>query len=200
LRRFILYLGAFVAYSQLVSAGLTAVYRFSPSELAFVDGGSPGVFDALMLLQPPDRIGTINDLQANGLTVHCTPLDYAAWTIIAPVLGSAGLFLAYIARSHSALAKLLLVMASGVGVVAAFMIKFHEFRSGSLGWAVGSMTATGGALAQPVHPIYGYAEFLGSLVFPVIAYVAITLGVVVTTCREFLTLSRKAGRDRHSSL
>ena len=49
-----------------------------------------------MLFQPPDRIGTINDLQANGLTVHYAPLEYPASAVTALILGSAGLFLAYI--------------------------------------------------------------------------------------------------------
>lgn len=45
-RRLMLYLGLFIAYSQLVSIGLTSVYRYSLSEPALVDGGSPGIFDA----------------------------------------------------------------------------------------------------------------------------------------------------------
>lgn len=184
IRRLMLYLGLFVAYSQLASAGLTGMYRYSPTELAFVDGGSPGIFNAVMLFQPPDRTGTINDLQAKGLAAHYAIIEYAAWAIIAPILGSAALFLTYVARARSATAKLLLIIGSAVGIGAAVMIKLHEFDSGSLGWAVISMTATGGALAQPVHPIYGYVELLGGFFLPIIAYLAIALIVIAMACRR----------------
>ncbi len=184
IRRLTLSLGLFVAYSQLVSVGLTGVYRYSPSELAFVDGGNPAVFGALMLFQPPDRIGTIDDLQAEGFAAHYAIIEYAAWTIIAPILGSAALFLAHAARARSATAKLLLIIGSALGIGAAAMIKLHEFKSGSLGWAVISMTATGGALAQPVHPIYGYVELLGGFFLPIIAYLAVALSVIVMACRQ----------------
>jgi len=184
IRRLMLCLGLFVAYSQLVSIGLTGVYRYSLSEPALVNGGSPGIFDALMLFQPPDRIGTINDLQAKGLAVHYEILEYAVWTIVAPILGSAALFLAYAARARSAAVKLLLVIGSAAGIGAAVMIKLHEFKSGSLRWAVMSMTASDGPLAEPVHPIYGYAEFFGSLILPVVVYLAITLSVIVMACKR----------------
>jgi hypothetical protein len=45
-RRLMLCLGQFVAHSQIVSIGLTGVYRYSPSEPALVDGSSPGIFEA----------------------------------------------------------------------------------------------------------------------------------------------------------
>jgi len=54
------------------------------------------------------------------------------------------------------------------------MIKLHEFESGSLRWAVMSMTASDGPLANRFIPSR-YAEFFGSLILPVVVYLVISL-------------------------
>jgi hypothetical protein len=88
IRRVLFYSGLFVLYSQLVSASLTGVYRYSPRELSLVDGGNPEVFDpwTFTLLQAPEGIGTINDLQAIGWRIEYSPIRYALWAIVPPIL------------------------------------------------------------------------------------------------------------------
>jgi len=187
IRRLLFHLGWFVAYSQLASTAFTGVYRYSPSEPAFVDGGSPRVFNALMLVLPTDHLGTINDLQAQGFSDHFDVIEYAMWAIVAPVLGSAALFLAYVTGARSATTKLLLIVGSVAGIAVAVSIKLYELKLGSIGWAMLSMTATDGPLVQPVHPVYGYVEFFGSLILPLLAYPAIILAVIVSAFRRIIS-------------
>ena len=149
LRRILLYVGLFVLYSQLVSTGLTGVYRYSPWELSFVDGGDPAVFDpsTFTLLQPPEGIGTINDLQALGWKIEYSPTLYAVWAILPPMLGSGALLLGAVARRGWP-ARCLLLLGSCLGIAAAGAIKLHEWGAGSIGWAWDHQTLTNVTLPQ----------------------------------------------------
>lgn len=95
IRRLSFYAGLFVLYSQLVSAGLTGIYRYSPWEKTWMDGGDPPIFDywTVTLLQPPERIGTSADWLAVGRNVggspFCMPLGLS--------------FLRFRAQQHSSL-------------------------------------------------------------------------------------------------
>lgn len=197
LRRLLFYIGLFVLYSQLVSAGLTGVYRYSPWELSFVDGGNPGIFDpwTFTLLQPPEGLGTINDLQAIGWRIEYSPIRYAHWTIVPPILGSAGLLFATIAGTGW-FARCLVVLGCCLGIAAAILIKLHEFAGGSIGWAWDHGHLTDGTLPNPPHPIYGYAELIGSLYLPIAIYLAIVVYIVVSGARALFCWSKQAVRTR----
>ena len=196
-RRLLLYVGLFVLYSQLVSAGLTGVYRYSPWELAFIDGGNPEVFDpwTFTLLQPPEGIGTINDLQAIGWTIEYSAIRYALLTIFPPMFGSAGLLFASIAGTGW-FARCLVVLGSCLGIAAAILIKLDEFTGGSLGWAWHHTTLTHGSLPHPPHPLYGHVELIGSLPLPIATYVALVVYIGVSTAWGLIRRSIRTVRDR----
>ncbi|MCI0429533.1 MAG: hypothetical protein L0210_03180 [Rhodospirillales bacterium] len=196
-RRLLFYIGLFVLYSQLVSAGLTGVYRYSPWELSFVDGGHPSIFDpwTLTLLQPPEGIGTINDLQAIGWKIEYSPTQYAVWAILPPLFGSAALMFATIARRGWP-ARCLLFIGSCLGIAAAIVIKLYEWGAGSIGWAWDHGIMTDMTLPNPPHPIYGYAELIGSLFLPIAVYMAIAAFIVVSGLWRLVRTSISAARGR----
>lgn len=197
IRLLLFYVGLFVLYSQLVSSGLTGVYRYSPSELSHVDGGHPEIFDpwTLTLLQPPDGIGTINDMQAVGWKIEYHPIRYAVWSIVPPVLGSATLLFASVAGSGW-VARCLLILGSCLGVAAAIVIKLFEWAAGSIGWAwqLGHMTNMN--LPNPPHPVYGYAELFGGFFMPIAVHVAIIVFVVASSGWGIIGLMIGAVRNR----
>lgn len=181
IRRLLFYIGLFVLYSQLVSAGLTGVYRYSPLEKTWFDGGDPPIFNSwtLTVLQPPEGIGTSADWLAVGRDARYSPIQYTAWALIAPILGSAALFLGAFAEAGWR-PRCMLLLGSLLGVVAAFAIKLHELAHGSIGWAYISFSITDRTLPHAPHPIYGYAELIGSLFLPIAAYAAIVLFIVAS--------------------
>ncbi len=197
IRRMLFYVCLFVLYSQLVSAGLTGVYRYSPWELSFVDGGHPAVFApwTLTLLQPPEGIGTIDDLQAIGWKIEYSPIQYAAWTILPPMLGSGALLFAAVAR-RGWLARCLLFLGSCLGIAAAIVIKLYEWGVGSIGWAWDHGTMTDMTLPNPPHPIYGYAELIGSFFLPIVVYMSIIVFIVVSTVSGLIRSSIGLVRKR----
>ncbi len=182
IRRLLFYVGLFVLYSQLVSAGLTGVYRYSPWEPTWMDGGHPAIFDpcTLTLLQPPAGVGTIENWRAIGWDIEFSPARYLGWAIIGPILGSAALFFASVARTGWR-PRCMLLIGSCLGVVAAVAIKLHEWLRGSIGWAELARTITDGTLPHAPHPIYGYAEFIGSLFLPIVVYVSIVLFLMISS-------------------
>jgi hypothetical protein len=199
IRRVLFYSGLFVLYSQVVSAGLTGVYRYSLSELSFGYGGDPDMFDpwTFTLLQPPEGIGTINDLQAIGWKIEYSPIRYALWTIFPPIFGSVGLLFASIAGTGRVV-RCLVVLGSCLGIAAAILIKLDEFTGGSIGWAWHHMTRTHGSLPNPPHPIYGYAELIGSLHLPIATYLALVVYIVVSSTWGLIGWSIRAVRNRHN--
>jgi hypothetical protein len=199
IRRLLLCLGIFVLYSQLVSAGLTAVYRYSPWEPSFVDGHDPEIFEpgTYTLLQPPEGIGSAADLRAVGWRIELSPIRYAAWAVLAPVLGSAALFFAWAARAGW-LSRCMLFLGSCVGITAAIYIKIYEFEEGAIGWAFSAGTMTDMLPPNPPHPIYGYAELVGSLFLPIALYLAIALFLLGSAGWMVVRWSSGAIRRRHS--
>jgi hypothetical protein len=193
LRRVLFILALFVLYSQLVSAGLTMVYRYSPSEDTFLDGGSPDIFQpgVFTLLQPPEGIGTITDVRAVGWRVEGTPLSYAAWAIVMPIVGSAAIFFAT-AAGRTWLPRCLLLLGSCLGLAAAVLIKLHEWAVGSIGWAIDAGSSTNFAIDYPPHPIYGYLEFIGSLFLPMAVYSAIVFFLVAAALGFLIRRSTNA--------
>ena len=196
-RRRLFYVGLFVLYSQLVSAGLTGIYRYSPWELSFGYGGDPDIFDpwTFTVLQPPEGIGTINDLQAIGWKIEYSPVRYALWTIFPPLFGSAGFLFASIAGTGW-FARCLVVLGSCLGIAAAILIKLHEFAGGSIGWAWDHGRLTDATLLNPPHPIYGHAELIGSLQLPIATYLALVIYIVVSSAWGLIGWSIRAVRNR----
>jgi len=78
------------------------------------------------------------------------------------------------------LPRCLLLLGSILGIAAAILIKMYEWGNGSIGWAFMSGIITDRTLPHVPHPIYGYAELIGSLFLPIIAYAAIVVFVVVS--------------------
>ncbi len=197
LRRLLFYVGLFVLYSQLVSAGLTGVYRYSPWEKTWFDGGDPPIFDSwtLTLLQPPAGIGTSADWLAVGRDLRYSPFRYAAWAIMPPVLGSTALLFASMAGPGWR-PRCLLLFGSVLGLVAAIAIKLHEWAHGSIGWAVLSHGITDRTLPHEPHPIYGYAELIGSFFLPIVVYMTIIVFIVVSTVSGLIRSSIGAVRKR----
>ena len=181
IRRLLFYVGLFTLYSQLASAGLTGVYRYSPWEKTWMDGGHPPVFDycTLTVIQPPEGIGTSADWLAVRRDVGGSPFWYAAWAVVPPLLGSATLLMASSAAGGW-LPRCLLLLGSILGIAAAILVKMHEWAHGSVGWAFMSGIITDRTLPHAPHPIYGYVELIGSLFLPIIAYAAIVVFVVVS--------------------
>lgn len=197
IRRVLSYVGLFVLYSQLVSAGLTGVYRYSPWELSFVDGGHPEIFEpwTFTVLQAPWGVGTIDDLQAIGWKIEYSPTRYAAWAILAPILGSAALLFAAVARKRW-IGLCLLLLGSCLGISAAIVIKLYEWGEGSIGWAWDHGIMTDMTLPNPPHPIYGYVELIGSLFLPIVVYMAIVAFIVISSLRRLVRWSIWAARGR----
>lgn len=200
MRRWFWYLALFVLYSQLASAGLTGVYRYWPWERTFLDGGNPSVFDpyTLTLLQPPLGVGTIENWRAVGRDLEFSWPAYAAWAIVAPALGSAGLFFATVA-GKGWLPRCLLLLGSCLGVVAAVAIKLYEWFMGSIGWAFLAGVITDRTLPHVPHPIYGHAELAGSLFLPLGVYASIVFFLVISSARRAFRswiAARRQGNQR----
>ncbi|MGH6932286.1 MAG: hypothetical protein ACREEE_07610 [Dongiaceae bacterium] len=187
-RRWLFYAGMFVFYCQLVSAGLTGIYRYTPGEPGILDGVDPPLYDAVLLIQPPDHIGSINDLQAHGLNVGYSPVKYAAWAILPPLVGAIPLWLASVARTSSLLTRTLLLFSLCLGFASTLLIKVFEIFGGSLGWAFSARTTTNAPLSQPVHPIYGYVELVGGFFLPIAAYPLLAIFIASST---FILISRR---------
>ncbi|MGE0116807.1 MAG: hypothetical protein AB7S71_14805 [Dongiaceae bacterium] len=198
-RRVLFYAGLFVLYSQLVSAGLTGVYRYTPWEPTWLDGGHPTIFDpcTLTLLQPPEGIGTIENWRAVGWNIEFSPARYIAWAAAAPILGSAALFFASVAGAGWR-PRALLFVGSCLGVAAAVAIKIHEAIRGSISWAIVARRFTDGTLLHAPHPIYGYAELIGSLFLPIAIYMAIVVYILVSSARVLLRWSMQRVRTRQA--
>jgi hypothetical protein len=199
IRRLLFYAGLFVLYSQLVSAGLTGIYRYSPWEKTLLDGGDPPIFDygTVTLLQPPEGLGTSADWLAVGRDVGISPFRYAAWAVIAPILGSAALLFASCA-GRGWRPRSLLLLGSLVGIAAAILIKIHEWAHGSIGWAFTSGVITDRTLPYAPHPVYGYAELIGSFFLPIIVYASIVFFVVVSSTWVMLRSTTTAFQKRRS--
>lgn len=199
IRRALLCIGLFVLYSQLVSAGLTGVFRYSPWEKTFLDGGDPPVFDywTVTLLQPPEGLGTNADWLAVGRDAGISPFRYAAWAVVGPILGSATvLFASRAGRGWRA--RSLLLLGSLLGIAAAVLIKIHEWSHGSIGWAFESGIITDRTLPYAPHPVYGYAELIGSFFLPIIIYASIVIFVVVSSAWGMLRSAIAAFQKRWS--
>lgn len=199
IRRVLFYAGLFVLYSQLVGAGLTGVYRYTPWELSFVDGGDPEVFEpcTLTFLQPPEGMGTINDLQAIGWKIEYSPIRYALWAIVPPILGFGALLLSSIARK-TWLVRCLLLLGSCIGIAAAIVIKLYEWGAGSIGWAFSHGIMTDMTLDSPPHPIYGYVELIGSFFLPIAVYTTIVAFILISGLRQLIRWSIWLARGRLS--
>jgi hypothetical protein len=195
----LLCIGLFVLYSQLVSAGLTGVFRYSPEEKTFLDGGDPPIFDyaTVTLLQPPDGLGTSADWSAVGRDVGISPFRYAAWAVVAPILGSAALLFAS-RTGRDWRPRTLLLLGSILGIAAAVLIKIHEWAHGSIGWAFTSGVITDRTLPYAPHPVYGYAELIGSFFLPIIVYVSIVLFIVILSIGS-VARSAVAAFQKHRS-
>lgn len=175
-RRLLIYAGLFVLYSQIVSAGLTGVYRYSPWEKTWFDGGDPPIFDTwtLTAIQPAEGIGTAADWLEVGRDYRYPAYRTLLWAIIAPALGSAALVYAGVAGIGWR-PRCLLILGSAAGILAALAIKAHEWAYGSIGWAVLSTRITDRTLPHAPHPIYGYAELIGGFFLPILIYAALVL-------------------------